>query len=332
MPEVQEVFRMATQKVRPDPEALERQHRHQRRRVVQRKVGAFSVAAAVVALAIVAVVVLSRDAADPGPRPADRPVEAPEAGGVPVAQGEPPTGRSLSGVWVLDDEQAGGWTQLMMSFSPDGTFAIDDGGSLDLQPHARGTYRIDGDTVRFASRGSEGCPEGTTWAVQAGIPEDGRLHLVSAESADLRCSPSVGTESWLTRVSPASSASRAMPAPDLPSVGTGRPETILALRGIWLLEGSGRLLRIAVEAEGTYAIDESGQLVTDPDDTGAVEVEPNGTVIFTSAGSPTCPKGATIVWEDVRMWATSLRATVAADACGGESGIEQTWIRLSYLK
>jgi hypothetical protein len=47
MPEVQEVFRMATQKVRPDPGALERQEARQRRRSVGKKVGAFAVAAAI---------------------------------------------------------------------------------------------------------------------------------------------------------------------------------------------------------------------------------------------------------------------------------------------
>jgi hypothetical protein len=56
MPEVQEVFRMATQKVRPDPGALERQQRQQRRSTIRRKVGAYGLVAAVVgAIAVVAV-------------------------------------------------------------------------------------------------------------------------------------------------------------------------------------------------------------------------------------------------------------------------------------
>ena len=56
MPEVQEVFRMATQKVRPDPGALERQQRQQRRSSIRRKVGAYGLVAAVVgAIAVVAV-------------------------------------------------------------------------------------------------------------------------------------------------------------------------------------------------------------------------------------------------------------------------------------
>jgi hypothetical protein len=54
MPDVQEVFRMATQKVRPDPEALDRQHRGQRRRVAQKRAAVY----ALVALLLIAGVVI----------------------------------------------------------------------------------------------------------------------------------------------------------------------------------------------------------------------------------------------------------------------------------
>lgn len=56
MPDVQEVFRVATQKVRPDPGALERQQEQQRRRTTRRKAGAYALAAALFgAIAVVAV-------------------------------------------------------------------------------------------------------------------------------------------------------------------------------------------------------------------------------------------------------------------------------------
>ena len=62
MPEVQEVFQMATQKVRPDPDALERQHRDQRRHVVKQKVSVFAlIAALVIGGGIFAVSVLRSD-------------------------------------------------------------------------------------------------------------------------------------------------------------------------------------------------------------------------------------------------------------------------------
>lgn len=56
MPDVQEVFRMATQQVRPDPGALDRQLGHQRRTTTRRKGGAYAVAAILIGvLAFVAV-------------------------------------------------------------------------------------------------------------------------------------------------------------------------------------------------------------------------------------------------------------------------------------
>jgi Tol biopolymer transport system component len=47
MPDVQEVFRMATQKMRPDPGALDRQHENQRRQSRNRKLGALGLVAAI---------------------------------------------------------------------------------------------------------------------------------------------------------------------------------------------------------------------------------------------------------------------------------------------
>ena len=48
MPDVREVFDVATQKVRPDPGAMERQHRGQRRSAFRRRVGGYGLAAAIV--------------------------------------------------------------------------------------------------------------------------------------------------------------------------------------------------------------------------------------------------------------------------------------------
>lgn len=56
MPDVQEVFRMATQKVGPDPGALERQHRNQRQRSTRRKAAVYGLVAAFVIIAAVIVV------------------------------------------------------------------------------------------------------------------------------------------------------------------------------------------------------------------------------------------------------------------------------------
>ena len=56
MLEVQEVFRLATQKVRPDPGFIDRQHELRRKQERRRKIGAFAVVTAIV-LAAVALIV-----------------------------------------------------------------------------------------------------------------------------------------------------------------------------------------------------------------------------------------------------------------------------------
>jgi hypothetical protein len=53
MPEMQEVFRMATQKVRPDPGFVERQYENQRRQLRRRKAGALALVAVLVVVGVV---------------------------------------------------------------------------------------------------------------------------------------------------------------------------------------------------------------------------------------------------------------------------------------
>jgi hypothetical protein len=82
MPDLQEVFRMATQKVGPDPGALDRQLRFQRRTTTRRKLAAFAVAAAIGVAGIVLALVIGPG--DSVTTPADdAPTENP-----PVAQAE----------------------------------------------------------------------------------------------------------------------------------------------------------------------------------------------------------------------------------------------------
>jgi hypothetical protein len=64
MPDVQEVFRMATQKVRPDPGFVERQHGQQRRRTIRRKVGVYGLVAALVVVVAVVAVQLADESAE----------------------------------------------------------------------------------------------------------------------------------------------------------------------------------------------------------------------------------------------------------------------------
>ncbi len=78
MPEVQEVFRMATQKVQPDPGALERQHRDQRRRVARKKTAVYAlVAALVVAGVVIGINALPSDDSQPATGSTPTPVPTP---------------------------------------------------------------------------------------------------------------------------------------------------------------------------------------------------------------------------------------------------------------
>jgi Tol biopolymer transport system component len=60
MPDVQEVFRMATQKVRPDPGAMERQDRHQRQRRTRQRAGGYALLAILMIAAVVIGVIATR--------------------------------------------------------------------------------------------------------------------------------------------------------------------------------------------------------------------------------------------------------------------------------
>jgi Tol biopolymer transport system component len=114
MPEVQEVFRMSTQKVKPDPGALERQLNRQRRRSAGRKLAAFAVAAAF-ALGVIGLFLITRPGSSSTTTPAH---ESPS--GTPIAHlSKPffldlPTGKTTP----LRDNLTGGYAYVP---SPDGT-------------------------------------------------------------------------------------------------------------------------------------------------------------------------------------------------------------------
>src|SRR5687767_8635305 len=71
MPDVQEVFRLSTQKVRQDPGAMERQRTRQRRAERNRKLGTFAVAATIVVAAVG--VIVSSIQREPVPQVVDKP-------------------------------------------------------------------------------------------------------------------------------------------------------------------------------------------------------------------------------------------------------------------
>jgi hypothetical protein len=103
MPDVQEVFRMATQKVQPDPGALDRQHRDQRRRVAKQKIAVYALVVAIaVAGIVIGINVLPSDDSQPaatGSTPT--PVPTPTAIPSPTLTTLPSAGALEAGTYVV---------------------------------------------------------------------------------------------------------------------------------------------------------------------------------------------------------------------------------------
>ena len=114
MPDVQEVFRMATQKVRPDPEALERQRRKQRGKLVRERVAVYALAAGLVAAGVIVGVSTLRSSDEPA-APASQGTETatsvePSVSGEPSPDMQPPfTERFDSPLHGLSIGYPSGW-------------------------------------------------------------------------------------------------------------------------------------------------------------------------------------------------------------------------------
>lgn len=316
MPEVQEVYRMATQKVRPDPGALERQRQKQRFHTGKQKAAVYALAAGLLIGAVLVGVSLFRDTEE-------RPAAPPSEEGPSAIEGAAPTVEALTGVWVSEAGDG-----LMTEYTADGRWVTDDGGLLDTDPWNRGTYTIEG---RSITQEAERSPqEGGYFCMRldAGLLEDGRLLTVNREDPD--CLAFAGTEVTWIRVSPPSAPSAAITA-DVPPggwstlpLGTGS-----LLRGIWLLEGGGHLLRLATD--GTYALDGDGTLATDPDDVGTFEVDREAGTITLSTGpdSHACSEGDTLLWVDAQYGGNAIRSELGSTDCSAHEGLSGTWIRIS---
>ena len=117
MPDVEEVFRLATHKVRPDPGFVDRQHHHRRRQERKRRIGAFAVVA-VIGAVVAALVVRSA----PDERQ-NQPAAATPASVGPVGPDEGPPSRTVSrivdGVPLSLRVPKGGWSASPIERLPD---------------------------------------------------------------------------------------------------------------------------------------------------------------------------------------------------------------------
>ena len=313
MPDLKEVFEMVAQKVEPDLDVWNQQENRQRRAARNRRLGAIGLVAAMAVLATVMVV-------------ASRPASDSTDVDVPAVRGAVPTLETLRGIWLFDGGPDGGETGMLMRFDTDGTFAIDAYGSLDSAPATQGTFRIEGHLVRFEVGPSARCPTGETFTFRTGLPEDGRLETVMIDPG---CGVAPGTEWTWTRVSPVSAAGTTIRASS-PSGDAAPPGDAGELEGIWLLEGTGQLLRISFS--GSYAIDDQGTLGIAPYDEGDIEIDGRTVILISGPGSRECRDGARWTWRSVAVepFVTAMRATTGRDGCGhGLDDVELTWIHIS---
>jgi hypothetical protein len=320
MPDIQDVFRMSAQKVKPDPGALERQHRGQRRRSLQRKAETYALVGALLIVGTVLFIGVLRHVTEGPTRPASAPGISPGgvADQVPAVEELPPTVDRLAGIWLMEGES------LMLSFGSDGMFAFIPDGDVG----GFGTYEVDGQTITFVYTGGRFCSGGFEW--NASLLGDGRLRAMNVSSSS-PCEPErqVGLETTWTQVSPRSAAVEEITADVSPGVFRPLPpESGSILHGVWLLEGNGILLRLG--ADGSYAIDDGGELVTDPDDVGTFEVDGvSGTLTFTSgADSRTCAEDDVWVWTNAELGEGVLRVVVTEEGCGKDLEPDLVWVRL----
>lgn len=309
---------MAIQKRGLGRGALERQGRKQQWRLGKKRAAVYALVGGLVIAGLIFVVqTVGQPDARPGIQPGER--DGSKTEGLPL------TLDRMAGIWFAETTP---WARLMAALGADRSFRFDDTGTrLDTNPPFAGSFEIDGRyvTLRY-TRGGWTC---IVW--EASLPEDGRLRTIMVDHPDsppeCQAGPWAGTEVTWTRVSPRSADSVAIAAPAPPDQGDP-PSNSSDLSGIWLLEGSDHVLRLT-GLGGTYALGAAGTLVENPDDVGTFEVEPDGTITFTSrAESRTCPQGAVTVWENALLNNDALAADITPNACGGLPQGRVSWVRL----
>jgi dipeptidyl aminopeptidase/acylaminoacyl peptidase len=241
MPDVQEVFRMATQKVRPDPGALERQDRHQRRRTTRQRAGGYALLAIlVIAAAVIGVV-------------ATRPREERPAG---QREREAPTTAELSTKPHFLDLDTGEATLLPESLeggdayvaSPDGTrvafVGSGTGGAIKIA-------NIDGTGVRTLPRPPEGfvdqqprwSPDGTRIVYQERFDDDdhvGNLFVYDLSTGEkTQITDLELRRSWHYDLWPSFSATTVPPDPDTVIFHMARTSGDTGTADVWWVPATG---------------------------------------------------------------------------------------------
>ena len=180
MPDVQEVFRMATQKIRPDPGFVDRQFDHQRRTARNRRMGAITLVAALV-LGVIAFATVLRPGGDTKSVPG-------EDGGQTPAPRTPPFGAQIIGMdgRVIERIPAAS-DGYGLRLSPDGTtiafitpgtvsaVGVDDTGPTTLIQGIANNQGDAQDAVSWSPDGSE-----------IAYVDDGDIYVMNADGSNTR--------------------------------------------------------------------------------------------------------------------------------------------------
>lgn len=290
----------------------------------RRRIALVAVAAGVVGAVAGGLVVRSLD------EPAVTPVSPADTGPADPADIVPldaPTSEDLVGLWVLPD--SGGWA---WEFRSDGSLSV-------LSPQQRrdpegGYYQVvdgvldAGQICRFRLR-----QEGADTIVGISTNDDGEHG---------GCPWPVGdSQTWL-RVSPAATTSG--PALGALGVTDQLPPSEFSLPGVWWKEETGQVLVLSEAPQGlTYRLDDDGDVVADPDDTGTAVLDARGVLTLTSGSagedlppSDSCEAGDSARLSQVRVGTYESRLlpapvrvmTARSDAggCPAHDGLDGTWV------
>jgi hypothetical protein len=139
--------------------------------------------------------------------------------------------------------------------------------------------------------------------------------------------------SWV-RLSPASSAGKAIPMPSM--TGATPVRTLAQVGGVWLMPGTGMLVAIDTRdpAHVTYSLDDRGDLARGPRDSGVVTLGPSG--VLTLASSKPAPAGCSassgprITLSDVRVVAgKGIEARSGVSSTCAPAPVQESWIMVS---
>ncbi len=242
--------------------------------------------------------------------PSTAPSGSESAAASPTAtvEGSAPTAEALLGIWLLE------LGDTLMRLGADGTFVINNGEPLTVDPDRTGTYSIDGITLRFLQDAKADCPGGSVDVWTVGLLADGLLRGMIVESP---CPPGPGAHGDWVRISPESVLER--------DVTPGRGTPTVASEGnvighVWIVDGTSKLLSLS--ADGTYAWDDRGLLDTQPADAGRWGLNGQTLSLLSGAASEICAEGDTLALlggqiylpadaSFLRVW----RGTASGDPC-----------------